>query len=42
MKKAELIRSIETALKKIKKGKKSPYDYYFPMNLILERRLERE
>jgi len=39
MNKGKLRLSIKNALKKIKEGKKSPYDYYFPMNFILERRL---
>ena len=41
MSKYKLKRSIKNALKEIKEGKKSPYDYYFPMNFILERRLKR-
>ena len=41
MKKERLKRSIKNALKEIEEGKKSPYDYYFPMNFILERRLKR-
>ena len=42
MNKGKLRLSIKNALKIIKEGKKSPYDYYFPMNFILERRLEKE
>ncbi len=41
MKKERLKRSIKNALKEIEEGKKSPYDYYFPMNFILERKLKR-